>query len=236
LAHVTTGVLRRGGRALRSVGPGAVAVAAVALVIGATGVADAATGGSFLLGKTNIASSTSVLTDTAGIPLSLNAADDKQPFSVNSDVQVNRLNAQYVGGKSTAELQATGGIGIAADGGDIALPIGVETTVASTGPLPDGTYYVSATASLWSGGDSVWCEVTSGPQASGGGSGVGYIQAAETGLVTVPAKGIVSEACAGTGPGQKAVNAGIMAIRIDSSSVGTRSIVIRGNVGLPAKG
>src|ERR1700722_3097770 len=99
-----TGVLRRGGRAFRSLGPGAIAVAAVALVIGGAGGADAATGGNFLLGNTNTETSTSVLTDTTGIPLSLNAVAGKQPFSVNSTVQVNLLNAQYVGGQSAAQL------------------------------------------------------------------------------------------------------------------------------------
>jgi hypothetical protein len=233
LSYAMTGVLRRGGRALRSVGPGTVAVAAVALVIGGAGVADAATGGNFLLGNTNTETSTSVLTDTTGIPLSLNAVAGKQPFSVNSTVQVNRLNAQYVGGESAAQLQSTGGIGITSVEADVALPIGVDTAVASTGPLPAGTYYVSATATLWSGGSNVWCDVTSGPLNSGGGSGAGFIQAAETGLVTVPVNGIVSEACEGTAADQDEANAGVMAIRINSSSLGTTSPCARTPTRLP---
>ena len=111
MSYAITGVLRRGARVLRSVGPGTVAVAAVALVIGGAGVADAATGGSFHLGNTNTENSTSVLTDTTGIPLSLNAVAGKQPFSVNSTIQVNRLNAQYVGGKSATQLESSGGVG-----------------------------------------------------------------------------------------------------------------------------
>lgn len=233
MSYAMTGVLRRGGRALRSLGPGAVTVAAVALVIGGAGVADAATGGNFLLGNTNTETSTSVLTDTTGIPLSLNAVAGKQPFSVNSTVQVNRLNAQYVGGESAAQLQSTGGIGITSSEAEISLPIGVDTTIASTGPLPAGTYYVSATATLYSGGFNAWCNVTSGPQSLGGGSSGGYIQAAETGLVTVPVNGTVSEACEGTGPGQTARNGGIMAIRINSSSLGTTSPCARTPTRLP---
>jgi hypothetical protein len=44
---------------------------ALALIIGAAGFADAATGGTFLLGRTNTDNATSVLTDTTGVPLAL---------------------------------------------------------------------------------------------------------------------------------------------------------------------
>src|ERR1700721_127365 len=47
MAHVVTGVVRRGGRAVRSLGPATVAVAP-ALIIGAAGVAHPATGGALL--------------------------------------------------------------------------------------------------------------------------------------------------------------------------------------------
>ena len=113
MTHVITGVVRRGGRAVRSLGPATVAVT-VALIIGAAGFADAATGGDFLLGRTNTDNATSVLTDSTGVPLSLNAPSGKSPLSVNSTTQVNRLNAQYVGGDSASQLQSTGGIGITA--------------------------------------------------------------------------------------------------------------------------
>ena len=101
-----------GGRC-RSLGPATVAVT-LALIIGAAGFADAATGGDFLLGRTNTDNATSVLTDSTGVPLSLNAPSGKSPLSVNSTTQVNRLNAQYVGGDSASQLQSTGGIGITA--------------------------------------------------------------------------------------------------------------------------
>jgi len=224
VSYAMTGVLRRGGRALRSLGPGVVAVAAVALVIGGAGVADAATGGNFLLGNTNTETSTSVLTDTTGIPLSLNAVAGKQPFSVNSTVQVNRLNAQYVGGKSATQLQSSGGVGAITSEGGIALPLDVPTTVASTGALPAGTYYVSATATLYTGGaDPAFCTIVA-PLAAQNGWGGGdseYAQAAETVALTVPANTVLSEACYGYAADQAAISAGIIAIRIDSSSVGT---------------
>ena len=122
MAHVVTGVLRRGGRALRSLGPATVAVT-VALIIGAAGFADAATGGNFLLGRTNTDNATSILSDTTGIPLALSAPSGKSPLSVNSTTQVNRLNAQYVGGDSASQLQSTGGVGITAPAADIPLPL-----------------------------------------------------------------------------------------------------------------
>ena len=103
MTHVVTGVLRRGGRALTSLGPATVA-ATVALIIAAAGFADAATGGNFLLGKTNTDNATSILSDSTGIPLALSAPSGKSPFSVNSTTQVNRLNAQYVGGDSASQL------------------------------------------------------------------------------------------------------------------------------------
>ena len=151
MAHVVTGVLRRGGRALRSVGPATVAVT-VALIIGAAGFADAATGGSFLLGRTNADNATTVLSDSTGIPLALSAPPGKSPLSVTNSTQVNRLNAQYVGGDSASQLQSTGGAGITSAGADIPLTDAYEP-VATTGPLPAGTYYVSATALLFTGGE-----------------------------------------------------------------------------------
>ena len=93
----------------------------VALIIAAAGFADAATGGKFLLGKTNTDNATSILSDSTGIPLALSAPSGKSPFSVNSTTQVNRLNAQYVGGDSASQLRSTGGVGITAAAADIAL-------------------------------------------------------------------------------------------------------------------
>jgi hypothetical protein len=221
MAHVVTGVLRRGGRAIRSLGPATVAVT-LALIIGAAGFADAATGGTFLLGRTNTDNATSVLTDTTGVPLSLNAPSGKSPLSVNSSLQVNRLNAQYVGGQSAKQLQATGGIGLTAPAVDIPLPTQVTTEVAATGELAAGTYYVSATAMLYAGGTSpIYCRINGAPTNWGGGSGANYLQAAETADVTVAANTVLTEVCYAYGTHQLAYDAAIMAIRITSSSPGT---------------
>jgi len=222
MAHVVTGVLRRGLRALRSVGPATVAVT-VALVIGAAGFADAATGGNFLLGRTNTDNATSVLKDTTGIPLALSAPSGKSPLSVTSTTQVNRLNAQYVGGDSAAQLRSTGGEGITAAGAGIPLT-GSYAPVVATGPLPAGTYYVSASAQLYTAETGVgYCEVTTPGMADygGGGNADYYTEAVETVVATVPAGTVLSEECEGLGTGQSVYDAAITAIRVNSNSVGT---------------
>jgi hypothetical protein len=226
MAHVVTGVLRRAGRAVRSLGAGTVAVT-LALIVGAAGFADAATGGDFLLGRANTAKATSVLTDTTGIPLSLNAPSGKSPLSVNSTTQVNRLNAQYVGGQSARQLQATGGIGLTAAAADIPLPQNDTTEVAATGELAAGTYYVSATALLYADGTApVYCTINGAPDNWGGGSGANYIQAAESTDVTVPANTVLTEVCYADGINQEAYDAAIMAIRMTSSSAGTEPTLL----------
>jgi hypothetical protein len=45
----------------------------------------------------------------------------------------NRLNAQYVGGESAAQLQSTGGSGITSEEADVALPTGVDSQRRSHG-------------------------------------------------------------------------------------------------------
>lgn len=222
MAHVVTGVLRRGGRALRSVGPAAVAVTA-ALIIGAAGFADAATGGNFLLGKANTDNATSILKDRTGTPLALSGPSGKSPLSVTSSTQVNRLNAQYVGGHSASQLQSTGGSGLTAGAADI--PLTAEyATIVSTGRLPAGTYYVSATALLFTGAtEPAYCEITTArvTDYGGGGGSDAYTQAAETVVTTVPAGTVLSEECYGTGSDQSVYNAAITALRIDAGSQGT---------------
>ena len=226
MAHVLEGVLHRGGRAVRSLGPATIAVT-LALIIGAAGFADAATGGTFLLGRSNTDNATSVLTDTTGVPLSLNAPSGKSPLSVNSTLQVNRLNAQYVGGQSAKQLQATGGVGMTAPAIDIPLPTEVTTQVAATGKLAAGTYYVSATAMLYAGGTSpIYCRINGAPTNWGGGSGANYLQAAETAAVTVPANTVLTEVCYAYGTNQVAYDAAIMAIRITASSLGTEPTLL----------
>ena len=230
MAHVITGAARRGARALRSVGPATVAVA-LALIIGAAGFADAATGGDFLLGRSNTDNSTSVLTDTSGVPLSLNAPSGMSPLSVNSTLQVNRLNAQYVGGEGVKQLQATGGLGITGVAVDIALPLDTYVSVASTGALQAGTYYVSASTLIDGAGGTVFCKIigssgVSVPVNWGGGTSTSWLQATENSVATVPANGVMTESCYGEGTSQFYYDAAITAMRISSSSMGTEPSIV----------
>jgi hypothetical protein len=209
---------------VRSLSPAVIALM-LALVIGGAGLADAATGGTFILGKANAESSTASLSDSAGTPLALSAPSGKAPLSVNRNVMVKNLNAQYVGGLSAASLQATGGDGITPPGAGIGLTSG--TVVAKTGPLQAGTYYVTATAllSVYPGNTGAFCYITkaSNPNSglsTGGGDQTGYMQADETAAVSVAAGDALQEWCYifGNASGSFAYNAGIIAIRVLSSS------------------
>src|SRR6202042_1778025 len=133
-------------RAARSLSPAAVIALSLAFVFGGVGIAGAATGAAMILGRSNNESSTAKLSDSRGTPLSLSAPKTKAPLAVNRSVMVKNLNAQNVGGLSASSVKFTGGDGIAAPNADIALEHATNVQVAGTGPLPAGTYYVTATA------------------------------------------------------------------------------------------
>jgi hypothetical protein len=76
----------------------ATAISLVALVFAMSGTAVAATGGDFILGKANTASSVSSLTNTKGTALSLSASATAPPLKVSNSVQVPKLNASELGG------------------------------------------------------------------------------------------------------------------------------------------
>ena len=74
-----------------------------ALVVGGGGTAYAANGGTFRLGATNSATKTTILTNTKGTALRLNAPSTKAPLSVGTNkTKVPNLNADYLDGKSSA--------------------------------------------------------------------------------------------------------------------------------------
>ena len=106
-----------------------------------------------------------------------------------------------------------------------------QIQIVSTGPLPAGTYAVTATAFMNALGDQALCYVSAtgnGGNANtalsyGGGTSAGLVQATETVVATVAAKGTVSEWCYGS-TGQTVLNAGITAVRVDSVSWGTLPI------------
>jgi hypothetical protein len=85
----------------------ATVVAYLALVVAVGGgTAYAATGGTFVLGKANSATTTTALTrTTVGAPLSLVAKAGSAPLAVNSTVKVTRLNADLLDGKDSTAFQ-----------------------------------------------------------------------------------------------------------------------------------
>jgi hypothetical protein len=219
-----TGRRRRLPRTLRSLSPAAVAVT-LSLVIGGAGFADAATGGTFILGKANRETSTASLSDSRGTPLALSAPAGKAPLAVNRSVMVKNLNAQYVGGLTATGLAVTGGEGFTARATDAGIS-STATVVASTGKLPAGNYYVSATALLFVATGDIngicWIAKGSAPGTAinlGGFNQEGFFTTAETAAVPVTAAETLEEVCQTAGThGSFANDAGIIAIRVLSSS------------------
>lgn len=82
-----------------------VVVSYIALFLALGGSAAAATGGAFILGRSNSASSTTLLTNGAGVPLALNARSGSAPLSVNSATKVARLNADKLDGLDSTQMQ-----------------------------------------------------------------------------------------------------------------------------------
>jgi hypothetical protein len=84
-------------------------ISLVALFFAMGGTAVAATGGNFILGKANTATSVSSLTNTKGTALSLSSTATTPPLKVSNSVQVPNLNASELDGQtSSAFLPATG--------------------------------------------------------------------------------------------------------------------------------
>ena len=227
-SHITqlarTGRRPRLPRALRSLSPSAVAVTA-SLLIGGAGFADAATGGNFILGKANHETSTASLSDSRGTPLALSAPAGKAPLAVNRNVMVKNLNAHYLGGLTATGLAVTGGEGFTRNNTDTGISAN-QTVVASTGKLPAGTYYVSASATLTvATGDGFgfcWIAQGSAPGTAlnlGAASQEGEFAVAEAAAVPMTAGDTLQELCETNGAnGSVAVDAGIIAIRVLASS------------------
>lgn len=83
-------------------------VAYVALVMAMSGTAVAATGGTFLLGRSNTAGGPTTLTNTgAGAALALKAHTSTTPaLIVNTKALVPNLNANLVGGRTASDLRS----------------------------------------------------------------------------------------------------------------------------------
>ncbi|HVF06894.1 MAG TPA: hypothetical protein VNA20_18800 [Frankiaceae bacterium] len=82
-----------------------VALGVAIVLVGGTGAATAASGGSFIIGRSNSATTVTGLTNTNGTALSLAAKSGTPPLAVNNSTKVTRLNADYVDGVDSAALQ-----------------------------------------------------------------------------------------------------------------------------------
>ena len=82
----------------------AIVISLIALFFAMSGTAVAATGGSFILGKSNTATSVSALANTKGTALSLSSSATAAPLTVSNSVQVPHLNASEVGGVKAGGL------------------------------------------------------------------------------------------------------------------------------------
>jgi hypothetical protein len=91
----------------------AIVISIIALFFAMSGTAVAATGGDFLLGKSNTATNVSRLTNSKGTALSLSAAPASPPLRVNNTKEVPDLNANYLGGFSASQFVLGGGTDVA---------------------------------------------------------------------------------------------------------------------------
>jgi hypothetical protein len=206
---------------MRALSPVAIALT-LGVVLGGAGLADAATGGNFILGKINHETSEASLNSSKGTPLSLSAPGNHAPLSVNQRVMVKNLNAQFVGGQSASALQSNGGDGFTLPGTDTALT-STFSEVVSTGELQAGTYYVTGTALIDTNSSWGFCVLVkasaTGTALAWGGEYIsaGYVTASETLAVKMAKFDELQEWCE-VGTTGFAYNAGVTAIRISSSS------------------
>jgi len=214
--------MRRASAAVRAFRPSPVITLTLALVLGSAGGAGAATGGTFILGKANSETSTATLSNSKGTPLKLIAPFGTPPFRVSkTDAEVPNLDAQFAGGFTGDQMVNIGGDGLTQG----PTPLGFNyKEIASTGPLPAGTYYVTGSAELFvvSGGEATTsgCRISTGsnPGAFFGQGAVdqlGYAQIAMTTAVAISLDDTIQEWCAtDAGQGSEVSAAGLTAIRI----------------------
>lgn len=207
---------------IRALSPLAAIGLTLAVVAGGAGIAQAASGGDFILGQGNTEASRSTLTNAHGIPLELNGPANTPPLQVNRRTVVHNLNAQFVGGMSAPSLKITGSTGnTLGDVFSLAL-----TPIATTAPLNAGTYYVTATTEVNAAAadTELMCILTKNKDtthvfAQGGSNGSGEMQAAETVAIAVQQGDTLQQQCLLVGPDSTSqVDAGITAIKIAVST------------------
>ncbi|MDQ1687242.1 MAG: hypothetical protein QOK42_217 [Frankiaceae bacterium] len=152
-----------------------VALAGLIAVVGGLGVAEAATGGTLILGARNDAGAITTLTGSAGTPLGLNAPSGYAPLTVNSPTRVTNLNSDLLDGVDSTALQRrvtgacslTGVATVAVAGGvgcAVARSYAFRTSYSWT--IPVGVHMLDVTA--WGGGGGGG---SSGTTPGGGGAG-----------------------------------------------------------------
>jgi hypothetical protein len=115
---------------LRSLANPVVSLGIAIALVGGTGVATAATGGSFILGRSNAATTQTFLTNPNGPALGLTSKAGTPPFTIGNTVKVPRLNADLLDNLDSAALQRR----IAA-----ACPGGAISAVSATGAVTCAT-------------------------------------------------------------------------------------------------
>lgn len=87
----------------------AIVISLTALFFAMSGTAVAATGGGFVLGKSNTATAVTSLSNTKGTALSLSSTSTTPPLKVSNSVQVPKLNTSELGGQpASAFLRVNG--------------------------------------------------------------------------------------------------------------------------------
>jgi hypothetical protein len=113
----------------------------VTLVIG-SGTAYAATGGTFLLGKSNSASTTTVLSNSRGTALSLSSKAGTAPLKVNRATKVTNLNSDQLDGLDSTRFALATGTTRAYDIDGQAYDLdqnGLTDTIIASGACPSGS-------------------------------------------------------------------------------------------------
>jgi len=137
----------------------ATVLSVAALVVAMSGTAVAATGGTFILGRPNSATTLTSLSNSKGTALKLSSRSGTPPLTVGSSVRVPNLNASELGGIPASGFMTGSGTA----GGDAAKLSGTGEVVLATGSgsqlvgICDGNSVKGAYLIIQqAGGSAVW--------------------------------------------------------------------------------
>jgi len=146
----------------RIAGIGAVAMT---LVVVGTGIADASTGSTLVLGRKNTATTTTTVADNKGTPLALTAKNGAPPLEVNSSAKVRHLNADELDGLDSPQLQRR--IGQECQSGSAIRAISPSGNVTCQNVGGGSGSFSSALAVMASGIGIAYCPIGSNPISGG---------------------------------------------------------------------